>query len=670
MSKSEEYPGFRDVENEEARRRIVHELLGKPLSSSMHIISAALGDGCWRVRREAIEVLVSAAPCAADLGMLVELLRDDENVGLRNATAEAVMRIGSSAVPALLPYLDDNDPDVRKFVVDVLSVICVPEVLDGLVRALDDQDVNVASAAAEGLGTCGQKGAVAHLLRALEEHHHDFFRFNVLAALGKIGVPAPLPQIIRELASKEILRRAVYECLGRIGGDEAAAEILLEGALSCMPSSREAAISSLSLLLQHLDEPAKGNVIKRICEAAESGLLDNLATVFSTHDTELAGHVVRILSVMADLRAVPVLLKALSDERLSSNALKILKSLGKPALDQAIVRFASAGEEERTAICFFIGQFAHNSEAVNTLIDDCLADFSPDVRRNAAIAVGRLASVDLLSKVTNLLDDESNSVRDAALDTLRLRSACDRGLIFDKARQMLASDLAERRKAASLLFAAIDDSENLSILIKDVDPEVREAAVRAVGRMKLPSTCMLLVMALVDEVDDVRIAAAESLGSCRECNAVPPLRLALEDTEPWVQAAAIRSLVTIAGNNVINDVMDLWKKGEVVTQLACLACLDQIGDDLSMVLVADGMESLDSEVMKGVIELLSKQATAILIPHLDNLLSHSDWDVRMSALKACVILPQGEVEMRLNLALEHEQHDLVRQEMIQMLGRG
>ncbi len=670
MERSDEIPVARENENEEVRRRRVHELLGRPLADSMGILAAALGDESWRVRREAIEVIVSSSPGIGQVTALVELLRDDDNAGLRNATAEAIMRIGASALPALIPYLDDIDHDVRKFVVDALASIGGHEVFDGLVRALDDEDVNVASAAAEGLGASGMKAAVTPLLRALEEHQHDFFRYNVLEALGKVGIPAPLPQIIRDLVSKEMLRRGVYECLGRIGGDEAAAGILLEGALSVMPSIRGAAIASLSLLLQHLDEPAKGRVIRQMRESADNGLLDNLFMAFAGDDRELAGHVVRIIALIADLRGVPVLLNSLSDERMLPIAIKALLQMGKQALDQAVVRYHLADEQERAAICFFIGQLGHNSETVNSLIEQSLDDISTDIRKNAVIAVGKLASVELLSRVTDLLDDESRSVRDAALQTLRLRSACDRGLILDKAMQMMASDLAERRKASSLLFAALDDAENLSRLIKDVEPDVREAAVRAVGRMKLPGTCSLLVMALVDEVDDVRIAAAESLGSCNNCAAVGPLRLALEDSDPWVQAAAIRSLVSIGGRNVIADVMSLWKSGDTVTQLACLDVLEQIGNQEEMSTLLEGMEQHDTEVLKGVIELMGSRAPDLLVPSIDRILSHRDWDVRMSALKACTLLPPEGMEGRLRSLLEKEQNDLVKQEIIQMLDKG
>ena len=655
------------VENEELRRRRVHQLMGRPLSESMEIVSAALGDESWRVRREAIEVLVSSNPGVEQVRSLVELLRDDENAGLRNATAEAVMRIGSAAVPALLPYLDDGDHDVRKFVVDALSAIGGEDVLEGLVRALDDPDVNVASAAAEGLGTCGMKSAVKPLLRALEEHQHEFFRFNVLEALGKVGVPAPLPPIIRELASREILRRGVYECLGRIGGDEAAAEILLEGALSPMPSSRYAAIASLSSLIQNLDEPVKGNVVRRISSQLEEGLMDTLSSAFSSGGRVISGHVVRIMSATSRLSCVPILIRALNDEMMMPVALKSLLTIGGPALEVAMARFPEADDEERAAICFLIGKMGVNSDAVNRLVEECLEDPCPEIRMNAAIAVGRLACVDLLSRVTDLLEDDSQSVRDAALETLRLRSACDRGLISEKALNMLGSEVVERRKSASLLFAAIDDTENLSRLIKDVEPDVRESAVRAVGKMRLPGTCSLLVMALVDEVCDVRIAAAESLGACNNCSAVAPLRLALEDQDPWVQAAAIRSLVAIAGQNVLGDVLTLWKKSEPVSQLACLDALQAVNDREALLEIVSSLQGLDSEVLKGVIELLAANAPELLLPVIDNALMHNDWDVRMAALKALELVHPEGMEKLLRRLLEEEQHDLVRQEILSAL---
>ena len=111
------------VEDEEARRLIVHEQLGKPLDRCRELLFAALGDNSWRVRKEAVEVLVASRPGREDCAVLIELLRDEDNAGLRNAAVELLVRLGKRVVPTLMAHLHDPDHDLRKMVVDRKSVV-------------------------------------------------------------------------------------------------------------------------------------------------------------------------------------------------------------------------------------------------------------------------------------------------------------------------------------------------------------------------------------------------------------------------------------------------------------------------------------------------------------------------------------------------------------------
>jgi len=73
------------------------------------------------------------------------------------------------------------------------------EAIKGLTASLYDTDMNVAAAAAEGLGAVGTSEVVPELLRILELESGDFLNFNILAALATIGVPGALPPVIKNL---------------------------------------------------------------------------------------------------------------------------------------------------------------------------------------------------------------------------------------------------------------------------------------------------------------------------------------------------------------------------------------------------------------------------------------------------------------------------------------
>jgi HEAT repeat protein len=654
-------------QDEELRYHQVQEQRHVPLTASRDILFHALGDESWRVRKQAVEVLLSSHPADTYLHQLIELLRDEDNAGLRNATAEVLIGLGRRTVPVLLAHLDDSDHDLRKLVVDTLGALGGSQAVQGLTRALSDPDLNVASAAAEGLGACGDATSVKVLLSHLEKNHDQFFRFNVLAALGKIGVAGPLPPVICQLAGQDMLRRAVYECLGKIGGDLEAFDLLLEGTLSHLPSIRQAAICSLAQVLRQLD-PAEEEVVKaRLQRAVEQGLLDYLTASFCPGKLAMNDAVVAILEKLADLRGARILIRALADERLATGAERALQAIGKESVQIAVACFDETdAAAERAAICLFLGHQG-NAQAVSVMRSG-LCDKSAQVRAAAVQASVRLADPTLPGLVAGLLTDEDASVRTAALSALRHYADTDYNLINHTAEQMASALEPEQRRGATLLFAALHDGERLSRLLKDEDATVREAAARAVGTMQPTDGCSHLMIALVDEEPDVRIAAAEALGDCNNSAAIQPLRLLLNDSDSWVQAAALRSLVQLAGEDALPDTLDLWEHGDEVVQLACLEVLSMIGLAEGMQVVSRDLCRHDGEVLKGAIELLSHFDSTLLRPWFQHLLCHSDWDVRITAVRASGALPAEERTMFLSMALEHEENDLVKSEIQTFLG--
>lgn len=659
-----------DLDNEESRRLAVLRLAGVPFESCMPAIFEALGDCSWRVRKEAVELLVSCRPDTAQTGMLLEFLRDADNAGLRNAAAEALARLGKKSVPSLLSHLHDPDNDVRKLVIDILAAIGGQDAVSGLIGSLDDDDVNVASAAAEGLGISGSQTAISPLLKALERHPHDFFRFNVLTALGRIGIPSPLPPFIKELASVEILRRGVYECLGRIGCDMAAADIVLEGVMSTLPSIRNTAICSLASVMRQIDPLFLQPVADRLSQlAVEEGLAERLAESYNNAGPELARAIVTLMGIIGGPIAISVLFKALNNENLAALASRMLERIGKDSVDAAIMEFSKGDDQERANLCLFLAEhFGTEENAVRT-IEKGLEDKSDMVRRSAVIAVGKMSGTELVRKVTKLVDDPSSLVRDAALQTLGIKCGSDSSIVAETALFMKCSKNPELRQGAALLLVSTGDYRNLTDLMKDISPMVREAAVRAAGRMRAESLSSALVIMLADESADVRVAAAESLGACGDSESIQHIRIALKDKDSWVQAAALRSLIELVGADAMPDLMSLWSGCDNAARLACIEAFDLLGDWDGFLAISDVMETLEVETLKSAIDILARHAEDLLRDHYGYLFGHSDWCVRIAAVKASCTLPLDERDEMLRSVLENEPHDLVRLEIQRLLDR-
>ncbi|MEW6381536.1 MAG: HEAT repeat domain-containing protein [bacterium] len=171
---------------------------------------------------------------------------------------------------------------------------------------------------------------------------------------------------------------------------------------------------------------------------------------------------------------------------------------------------------------------SHPVNAVEPLIAD-LKDQDPQVREDAAEALGKIKNVRAVEPLIAALKDESPKVRENAAEALgRIRDA-----------------------------GAVN---SLIVALQDEDRNVREEAAEALGRIgKAGAAVEPLIAALRDEDQEVREEAAEALGKIKDLRAVEPLIAALKDEEPEVKENAARALRKITGEDFGQDPAN-WEK--------------------------------------------------------------------------------------------------------------
>ena len=650
--------------DEETRRRLVQDLRGRPLQEICRLLFCAMGDESWRVRKEAVEVFVFSDPGESVIDNLLELLRSEDNAGLRNSAAEAVTRLGGRATAPLFRFVHDADADVRKFVIDTMGSINSTHFVQPLLAALRDEDVNVAAAAAEHLGNFGDARVVPELIKAIVTNESELFRFNALAAIGKLAVPAPVPDEIKQLAGNDLLRKAVYECLGSIADDSAVA-LLMEGMGLRQKSCRNAAITALFRIYSRSGTDSR-QAIESAVQCLKGGdSVPVLLESFDPHDLALAEAVVVILDLSGDTRGVDIFLQAFVNERLSGAALRAFKHLGPDGIDTLFSRFADTDPVSRSSICTLIGECDYRNGRV--MICDALCDQSPIVRNAAVTAAGKLGLTDSLPVIVRLLDDPDQDVRSSVVACLQLLARSDCSDIQAVACLLGDSNQSEQRRNAAILFAALGDGDRLSLLVKDEDALVRQVAVSAIGKLRLTPYSGILLMALVDEDPDVRIAAAETLGEVGDSGVVTALTHALNDEDAWVQCAVLNSLARMYPEGALTAVQKVLPGAEGLLLITCLKLLETQGSDLALELVEQALDNSDEEVVTLALSIIGRRAVGRIVPYAGRLLAHGNWDVRMVCARTVASLPALQAAELLTHALGNETNDLVRAELQSLL---
>ena len=528
--------------DEETRRSALYSLRKFSCLDAQAIMFSAMGDESWRVRKEAVECYVCSNPDSSSILQLLNQFRDDENAGLRNSAAEAVIRLGSAAAAPLMSMVKDRDADVRKIVIDVMGAIGDRTFVPALIQALRDSELNVASAAAEQLGVLGDSNASEYLMQSIVARNEVLFSFSALGALRLLAKPAAVPDSLLKLADQDILRKAVFECLGSIA-DESSLLPLLNGFSCCQMSSRAAAVKALFQIYGRSSVSSQALIIEAVKALRETDTISGLLQLFDTHDGELTEALLWVSAVTKDTRFIPLLIEAYADERTADAALSSLKNFSRDALQEIIQQYSSLDENGRSCLCILISESGYSD--FDTVIQVALRDPSALVRAAASVAVGGLGLSTMIPDLISLIDDNDANVYAAAVASLQSLVLISRTIISSEARKLCSSKLLHRRKAAALLLSSLGDMGCLQVLIHDEDPQVRKAAVAAIGVNHIDKSDSMLVLALSDTDADVRITAADALCFLQNPSCLEVVEQALNDDDVWVQSAVLKAIARI-----------------------------------------------------------------------------------------------------------------------------
>lgn len=133
-------------------------------------------------------VVMIGGPDAAE--GLMPLLRS-EDPQLRNAAIEAMAEMPEAVAPCIERLLDDEDPDVRIFTVNILGMLRHPRVQDWLMQVLaHDPDVNTVATAIDALAEAGNADALPALAIAARRFAgNPFVEFAASVARERIESP-------------------------------------------------------------------------------------------------------------------------------------------------------------------------------------------------------------------------------------------------------------------------------------------------------------------------------------------------------------------------------------------------------------------------------------------------------------------------------------------------
>jgi HEAT repeat protein len=549
--------------------------------------------------------------------LIAALKSKDEHV--RQAAAEALVRIGAPAVETLTATLKDKDRDARQAVVEILDKLnwrprkdetgvyywiikkdwkrCVSLgslAVEPLSTELIEGDRDVRQAVAQALGEIGDARAVEPLIAALKDKDGDVCK-TVVEALGEIGDAQSVKPLILVLNNQKAdIRQAAVEALGKIGSPvvEPVSAVLRNQDVDV----RHTAAEVLDRLHWQPHEDETGAYywsIKREWERCVSlGALsvEPLIAALEEKDKEVREAAAEALGEIGDARAIKPLIARLDEKEVRQTVVDALVKIGIPAVEPLFATLREKDLDTRQAA----------AEALDKLTwqprEDATGAYYWAVKRewSRCISLGAMAVEPLI----------------AALEYLYERQAA----------------------IAALVEIGAPSVKPLIVVLKDLNNDVRQAAIKALGMIGDANAVKPLVAVLEDRKSDLRQPAARALGEIGDARAVKPLIAALEDQ--FVRPTATEALIKI-GKPAVSPLCTALRSINNDVRGSALMALGEIGDERAVKPLIAALENpfMRPTATEALIKI-GKPAVEPLISTLKN----KDADVRRAAARALVLL--------------------------------
>jgi HEAT repeat protein len=475
----------------------------------------------------------------------------------------------------------------------------------------------------------------------------------------------PLSSALRDRSPR--VRRSLVEVLAAMGGNRS--------------------VEMLGRLLQDPSPDLRAEAARALGNLRAEGAADEITAMLSDPVGEVRAAAARALAEMEQGRAARAVLAALSQEsqrddaseaaraamieatvRLADSArpalAEALEALPRPIARRLAVALDGAGVVERWlredswegqegTLASLLGRLANLG--VSTPLLEALDATVERVRIQAVAALGNSRDGSVLEAVSGLLSDPNAAVRAAAvrslaahgepmaLDPLAKAAADPSGMVKLAAATGLHDVLARRDQWRTealppefdLNRARKDAQRALLAFAADALAEVRRAAASGLRWFASAEAAdSLASLALDDEDDQVRAAAASALSACE----FPPKRRllasALEDADDTRRARALSLLASIGGPDVPRQLVEALDDPAEVVRTTALDALAQVeladfGDTL-----AAHLKSRDGRVRARVAQELGRARATKTVGPLVQALADPDEDVRVAVLAA------------------------------------
>ena len=546
------------------RRQAITGLAASDSDAALAGLALCLEDRDLSIREAAADHLAGARSETA--ARLLTHFLAHEDIGTRNLAAEILVKLGEVGTPALRDEITNDDHDVRRFVCDILGLIGDQAGTSVLIERLDDDNLNVAGAAADALGRLGAVPAVPALMATAASRPQ--VTLPILDALGRIGHASALDLLYGYLNSSDpVIVAVTLEAIGCVGDEDALARVepFLEGPDRAI--SEMAITACIEIQRRHRTRVVSALTPELLAGyfhenyGAHQAILDFVLGCPPEWFTEEL-----IAGLLKQIRQV--------DESTWRRIAELLAEIGRKTADAILDCLPRASTSQQLELLEILAQFADEQAAMH--LADMVSHPNPDIRQKIAHLFGTSGSPQVVGSLKVLTTDSHGAVRAAAYSALGwLCSEHETKLLMAG----LDDPYTEVREAALGALIIIGGPDVVARLTEDLyhpEAERQRLAVTGLGWIGETEVVPPLLQAVSHPVPAVRKSALHALVRIGEVADIGPIQSALKDENTGVRKAAVSALVALRGEVVFTDLLPLLQDKDIWVRYHTLSALGQL----------------------------------------------------------------------------------------------
>jgi len=196
-----------------------------------YLVAILCNKNAWEDLRETVVKALVSLKGKVVVWRLMDHLAEESDGQVRKSLAEVLIRQGTSALPILIEYMEDERWFVVRNAVAILGEIRREEATVALKKALAHRDVRVRRETIRALTKIGGSDAIGILLRIVSGDDAEMSR-QALLSLGAMKVGAAVPTLIKLVQTMSNTpktlgtKKDALKALGDIGSEEATSALI------------------------------------------------------------------------------------------------------------------------------------------------------------------------------------------------------------------------------------------------------------------------------------------------------------------------------------------------------------------------------------------------------------------------------------------------------------